>query len=109
MALFVGALWPAAYSFLGDLIAADDAVQRKSWVLSFPSFSQFPSYFSDGGTTYSLPLKASLHGRRQNGIIVVVGGAIALLFTLAMFLGSGLMWFSLGTLTYTTLYDSLMS
>jgi len=35
LALFVGALWPAAYSFLGDLIAADDAIQRKSW--SFPS------------------------------------------------------------------------
>jgi hypothetical protein len=28
---------------------------------------------------------------RRPGIIVVVGGAIAFLFTLAMFLGSGLM------------------
>ena len=37
-------------------------------------------------------------GAARMGIIVVVGGAIALLFTLAMFLGSGLMWFSLGTL-----------
>jgi hypothetical protein len=37
-------------------------------------------------------------GAGSMGIIVVVGGAIALLFTLAMFLGSGLMWFSLGTL-----------
>jgi hypothetical protein len=32
------------------------------------------------------------------GVIVVVGRAIALLFTLAMFLGSGFMWFSLGIL-----------
>jgi hypothetical protein len=42
-------------------------------------------------------VKNSHSGAGRMGIIVVVGGAIALLFTLAMFLGSGLMWFSLGT------------
>jgi len=44
-------------------------------------------------------------------IIVVVGGAIALPFTLAMFLGSGPYVVLLGYrgyLAYTTLYDSLV-
>jgi hypothetical protein len=48
-------------------------------------------------------------GAGRMGIIVVVGGAITLLFTLAMFLGSGLIVVLLGYLAYTTLYDFLMS
>lgn len=43
------------------------------------------------------------------GVIVVVGRAIALLFTLAMFLWFGLHVVLLGYIAYTTLYDSLMS
>ena len=62
-----GLFGPGRNSFLGDLIAGRRCSTAEIMVLSFPSFSQFPSYFSDGGTTYSLPLKASLHGRPQNG------------------------------------------
>jgi hypothetical protein len=44
----------------------------------------------------SFQSKASLHGRRQNGHHRCRGRCtIALVFTLAMFLDSGLMWFSL--------------
>jgi hypothetical protein len=77
-------------------------------VLSFPSFSQFPSYFSDAGTTYSLPLKASLHGRRQNGHHRCRGRCNCVTLH-----ACDVPWFGahvvlLGYLAYTTLYGSLM-